>query len=237
MRGDGAIIPLAMLIPHPVRLFHITAIANLPAICAAEALLSKNAGASAGIDYQNIAHQGAQGARAGRVVPNPPGGVLHDYVPFYFAPRSPMLSAIDHGRVANCQWRQRDIVHLETTVDLVVAGNVPFVFYDRNATLAFSRAFTVLERLDAVAWDLLTESPTLDGFCKYWQNRLDVEKHADRMERRQAEFLVRDRVRLERIVGIGVSDADRAADVSTILAAAGVNLRLEVKPDWYFLGQ
>lgn len=224
-------------IPNPVRIFHITAIANLPAICAAGALLSKNAGAAAGIDYQNIAHQGAQGTRAGRAVPNPPGGVVHDYVPFYFAPRSPMLGAIETGRVANCPWRQGDIVHLETTVERVVAGNVPFVFYDRNATLAFAQAYSDLARLDAVAWDLLTEPPTLDGFCKYWQNRLTVQRHADRMERRQAEFLVRDRVPLERFVRIGVMDENRAVDVRTILAAASVNSPVAVKPDWYFLGQ
>lgn len=223
--------------PIPIRLFHITAIENLPAICAAGALLSKNAGAAAGIDYQNIAHQGAQGARAGRAVPNPPGGMVHDFVPFYFAPRSPMLNAIEHGRVANCQWRQGDIVHLETTVDQVLAGNVPFVFYDRNATLAFAQAFTDLARLDAVAWDMLTEQPTLDGFCKYWQNRYNVERYADRMERRQAEFLVRDAVPLEQFVRIGVMDGNRANQVSTVLAASGVHLPVEVKPDWYFLGQ
>lgn len=226
-----------MTIPNPVRLFHITSIANLPGICAAGALLSKNAGAAAGIDYQNIAHKGAQGARAGRAVPNPPGGVVHDYVPFYFAPRSPMLSAIDHGRVTNCPWRQGDIVHLETTVDRVVAGTVSFVFYDRNATLAFSQPFTDLARLDTVAWDLLTEQPRLDGFCKYWQNRYNVERYVDRMERRQAEFLVRERVPLDRLVRIGVMDANRAAEVRAILAAGGINLALEVKPEWYFLGQ
>lgn len=225
------------MIPNPVRLFHITAIANLPAICAAGALLSKNAGAVAGINYQNIAHQGAQGARAGRVVPNPPGGMVHDFVPFYFAPRSPMLSAIDNGRVANCQWRQGDIVHLETTVDRAVVGNVPFVFYDRNATLAFAQPFTDLARLDAVAWDLLLEEPTLDGFCKFFQDRHAVQRHADRKERRQAEFLVKDRVPLARFVRIGVMDENRAANVRAILAAAGVDLPVEVKTDWYFLGQ
>lgn len=96
--------------PQPTRLFHITAIANLPAICMAGALLSKNDGAVAGINYQNIAHAGAQGAMAGRTVPNPPGGLVHDFVPFYFAPRSPMLCAINGGRVAGCPWRQSDIV-------------------------------------------------------------------------------------------------------------------------------
>lgn len=148
-----------------------------------------------------------------------------------------MLSAIDNGRVAHCAWRQGDIVHFETTVEQVVAGDVPFVFYDRNATLAFARPYTDLARLDAVAWDLLTESPRLDGFCKYWKTLLDVERYADRKERRQAEFLVRDAVPLDRIVRIGVMDANRAAEVGIILAKAGLDLAVEVKTDWYFLGQ
>jgi hypothetical protein len=56
------------------------------------------------------------------------------------------------------------------------------------------------------------------------------------MERRQAEFLVRDRVPLERFVRVGVQDSDRAAEVRGILAAAGVDLTVDVKTDWYFLG-
>ena len=226
-----------MSVPNPVRLFHITAIANLPGICAVEALLSKNCGASAGIAYQNIAHQGAQGARSVKPIPNPPGGVMHDYVPFYFAPRSPMLRAIEGGKVAGCQWRQADIVHLESTVAHVTAANASFVFYDRNATLAFSTAYSDLRDLDKVAWDLFFEPPCLDGFCKYWQNRLNEPRHADRMERRQAEFLVKERVPLRQITRIGVIDEQRAGQVRTMLTQAGVHLPVEVKEDWYFLGQ
>jgi hypothetical protein len=180
-----------MSVPNPVRLFHITAIANLSDICTAESLLSKNAGARAGVAYHNIAYQGAQGTRAVRHVPDPPGGVIHDYVPFYFAPRSPMLRAIEGGRVTGCQWRQADIVHLETTVERVTAGRAEFVFYDRNATLPYSQPYADLANLDVVAWDLLTEHPQLDGFCKYWHDRPSVDRYADRMERRQAEFLVK----------------------------------------------
>jgi hypothetical protein len=224
-----------MPIPNPVRLFHITAIANLPEICAAGALLSKNAGASGGIAYQNIAHAGAQGARSVKTVPNPPGGVVHDYVPFYFAPRSPMLCAINGGRVAGCQWRQQDIAHLETTVDRVVATGAPYVFYDRNATLAFSIPYTDLTRLDQIAWDLFTEAPLLDGFCKYWQNTLGTPRYADRMERRQAEFLAKDRVPLRAFIGIGVIDETKVDQVRTILDGTGVNLPVYVKHDWYFL--
>jgi len=226
-----------MTVPNPVRLFHITAIANLAGICSANCLCSKNVGQLVGINYQNIAHQGAQGARSVRSVPNPPGGVVHDYVPFYFAPRSPMLSAIDNGKVAGCQWRQSDIVHFETSVERVIAGNRPFVFYDRNATLAISNPYTDLARLDSVAWDLLTETPRLDGFCKYFHDRMDNPRYVDRREKRQAEFLVKDVVSLDCIIRIGVANEGRAIEVRDILDQAGVSLPVEVKSDWYFLGQ
>jgi hypothetical protein len=224
-----------MSAPQPTRLFHITAIANLPAILAAGALLSKNGGAAAGINYQNIAHAGAQGARAVRAVPDPPGGLVHDFVPFYFAPRSPMLYAIDGGRVHGCAWRQADIVHFEATVQTVVASGKSFVFYDRNATLAFSTPHTDLADLDtAVAWDLLTEAPQLDGFCRYWQSSSSNVKYADRMERRQAEFLVKESVSLAFVTRLAVIDATCQAQVQQLLNQAGSALRVDVMPSWYF---
>ena len=223
-----------MNVHNPVRLFHITAIANLPAICKRGSLLSKNSGALVGINYQNIAHQGAQGKRAGRAVPNPPGGMVHDYVPFYFAPRSPMLFAINGGRVVGCDWRQADIVHFETNVDELISENKDFVFYDLNATLAWSMAYTDLAHLNKVAWDLIFEDPALDGYCKYWQSVGGHDRYSDRMERRQAEFLVKDAVSLTRFTRIGVINDERANQVRTILAKAGVNLPVEVKRDWYF---
>lgn len=226
-----------MPVPDPVSLFHITAIANLPQICNAGMLVSKKRGAAVGIDYQNIAHRGAQGARALRALPDPPGGTVHDYVPFYFAPRSPMLSAIHNGRVAGCVWQQADIVQFETTVDRVTSGGKPFAFFDRNATLRHSHCYTDLARLDVVAWDLLTEAPQLDGFCKYFHDRSAEARHADRMERRQAEFLVKDAISLDQFTRIGVIDQQRADEVGTLLRAAGVNLRVDAMRDWYFLGQ
>lgn len=223
-----------MLPPNPVRLFHITAIANLPGILAAGSLLAKNQTIAAGIQYQNIAYQGAQTNRSQKPAPNPPGGTLHDYVPFYFAPRSPMLYTINRGNVPGCQWRQADIVHLETTVDLVLQTGSPFVFYDRNATLAFSQAFTDLAHLSRVAWDLLTEPPTLDGFCRFWNNIPANARYADRMERRQAEFMVKDRVPLQHLLKVGVISETQAATVRALCLREGVTLPVEVKPDWYF---
>jgi hypothetical protein len=224
-----------MQAPQPTRIFHITALDNLADICKAGALLSKNAGAVNGIRYQNIAHAGAQGTRSQRTVPTPPGGVIHDYVPFYFAPRSPMLYAINGGRVDCCELRQADIVHFETTVQVVAQLSPDIIFYDRNATLQFSQSYTDLTHLNSVvAWDLLTEEPQLDGYCKFWQNRADPPRYADRMERRMAEFLVKDRVPLSGMTRLGVIDSDRQSRAKFILQQTGIALNVAVMPDWYF---
>ena len=223
--------------PIPTRLFHITAIANLQAILQAGCLLSKTEVARQGLVYQNIAYQGAQGKRALKTVAVAPGGTVHDYVPFYFAPRSPMLMAINSGRVQGCDWRQDDIVHLETTVERVAAHSSAFVFYDRNATLDYSQPYNDLAHLDsAVAWDLLTEMPNAseDGFCRYWHNKHHVPRYADRMERRQAEFLVHQSVPLHVFTRIGVANAAKQALVSSQIADFGGQLRVYVMPAWYF---
>jgi len=226
------------MMPDPVRLFHITAIENLKAICKAGKLICKNEGATQGSHYQNIAHSGAQGARSIKSVPNPPGGNIHDFVPFYFAPRSPMLSAIHNGRVEGCVLKQSDIIHFETTVPRVLAHETNIVFYDRNATLRFSVAHTDTNLLATeIAWDLLTESPELDGFCKYFQNRPSVDGYVDRMERRLAEFLVKTSIPIECITRIGVTDEAVAEKVRAILTETSVKLEVEVMRDWYFMGQ
>jgi hypothetical protein len=223
--------------PEQVRLFHITAIDNLLSIMQRGALLAKNVAQTENAVYANIAHAGAQGARARKLMPNPPGGQLHDYVPFYFAPRSPMLMAIHGGKVAGCAFKQEDIVHFETTVANVLALGQGYVFFDRNATLDYSKAYTDVCHLGAVAWDLLHETPQLDGFCKYFHNKRDELRYADRMAKRQAEFLVQSEVSLAGLTRIGVCTDTAARRVRDIVATTGVALRVEVCPQWYFLGQ
>lgn len=225
-----------MTMPRPVRLFHITAIDNLNMICQQEALLSKTKSEELGLHYHNIAHGGAQGARSIKSVNNPPGGLIHEFVPFYFAPRSPMLSAIHHGRVHNCQYDQTGIIYFETTIELALENDLQdFVFYDRNATLDYSQCFTDLRMLSSsVDWATMTESPRLDGFCKYFMNSHANPRYVDRVEKRQAEFLIKEKVPLTLMTRIGVLNQARAQEVNAILARNGVNLAVEVMTDWYF---
>lgn len=223
-----------MPIPNPVRLFHITAIANLPDIFSNTALMSKKMVSASGIGYANIAHEGAQGARAAKLVLNPPGGNVHDYVPFYFAPRSPMLFAINGGRVHGCDLRQADIVHFETNIDLVTRHGEPFLFYDCNATLAYSNAYTNLDHLNKIAWDLITEQPQLDGYCQFWMDKPSDPKYVNRREKRMAEFLVKSNVPMTAITRIGVINNAKMLQVSKIIADHGLNIPTVAMPSWYF---
>ena len=84
----------------PTRVFHITAIENLPLILAHGGLRCVSDLRRDGTAYANIAHSHLQDRRATTPVRCGPDGCLHDYVPFYFAPRSPMLYAIYKGNVA-----------------------------------------------------------------------------------------------------------------------------------------
>lgn len=70
-------------------IYHITPLDNFEKILEQSAILCKNKIQED--DYVSIAYEGIQDKRKNLRVPLPPFGVLYDYVPFYLAPRSPML--------------------------------------------------------------------------------------------------------------------------------------------------
>lgn len=64
-------------------IYHITAIDNLRSVLEAGQLYSTNDRPD---NHTSIANADIQSRRATQVVEVEPGGVIHDYVPFYFAP-------------------------------------------------------------------------------------------------------------------------------------------------------
>jgi hypothetical protein len=221
-------------VPSPIRIFHITPIPNLVGIVKSRMLQANSVLKKKGIKHENIAYQGAQGKRATKLVAKPPGGVIHDYVPFYFAPRSPMLLAVNSGRVENCPYRQVDIAHLATTVEEIVETDLPYVFYDYNATLDIATCYSNLRDLVKIDWDLFYESPRMDGYCQYWHSRVDNPRYILRMETRQAEFLVHRGVPLGLIQTVGVCNQQKAIDVQKIFDDEGIDIPVEVKAAWYY---
>jgi ssDNA thymidine ADP-ribosyltransferase, DarT len=224
----------ALPCPVPTPIFHITAIDNLRSIARGGALVSTNIAAAKGIAAVTIAYQHIQGRRAVRRIPIAPGGTLHDYVPFYFAPRSPMLYTINNGNVPDCDHRQDDIVHLVGHAQAVLAAGHRFVFSDIHAALDYARFFDDLPELDQIDWRIFFEHPQLEGYCRYWQNRYSTPHHVRRLESRQAEFLVHQTAPIAVISEIGVRTEVGAKRVRATLSGTGWNPPLRVVPGWYF---
>ncbi len=106
-------------------IFHVTHVDNLAAIVAEGGLWCDREAADRGVAKIGIAHQHIKERRARRHVPISPGGTLDDYVPFYFAPRSPMLYSIHGGYVEGYSDGQRSVIHLVSSAEAVSATGVP----------------------------------------------------------------------------------------------------------------
>ena len=211
-----------MTTPERGLLFHFTHMANLESIVRNG--LSCDAHAQDGQLQVEVGNQDIKERRRSRMVPVPPGGVVADYVPFYFAARSPMLYVIWRGQVPTYQAGQEDVVYLVTTIERVAASGIPSVFTDRNATLGYAEFSDYLGEIDSVIdWDLME--------AMIWK---DQPGDWDRKERRMAEFLVHQRLPWEHVVGIGVLDDVRRAKVEAILASLDERTPVRTRRNWYY---
>lgn len=109
-------------------IYHITHINNLPSIIQHNGLFCDTLTSNHCLTPLGIAHQHIKQRRAGREVPVAAGGTLADYVPFYFAPRSPMLYAIHKHQVTGYNEGQHDILHLVVTIQRVDSSGLSFAF-------------------------------------------------------------------------------------------------------------
>lgn len=211
-----------MPVPDPIWLYHITHIDNLTAIIRAGDLLAHN-----GVDdaYTDIAHQTIQNRRNNMSVPCAPGGQLHDYVPFYFCSRSPMLYALNKGNIETYQGGQESIVYLVTTLSRVKQSGIPFVFTDGHAIMQFSEFYNDPANLDKIDWELMK--------AQYWA---DTDDDPDRKRRRQAEFLLYEKCPWPLIAGIATFDKGMKARVERLFTYEQCTHlpRVKVKRDWYY---
>jgi hypothetical protein len=213
--------------------FHITHVENLTSMLGAKRMMAKNLQAPG--TCRSIANEEVQDRRARVVVPVAPGGPLHDYVPFYFAPRSPMLYCNHRGSIPNAK-PQGEIIHLVTTAQNIAASDRPFVFYDRHAVVGYAQAFNRLEDLGEIDWRVFFEPPLIGDYAQYWLNRTD-DQHPHWMTRkevRQAEFLVYQWLPLSCIRLIGTYTLATKGRVEDLLRIHGISCAVETRTDWYF---
>lgn len=212
-----------MLRPVPTTVVHFTHIRHLPTILR-QGLMSDSAAQQAGLIQTEIANQDIKAMRRRRSVPIPPGGVVADYAPFYFAPRSPMMYVIHRGGVATYTAGCDNLVYLVTDVDSLSRLDAAMIFTDRNAVLGIAEFTTDVGRLDTlVDWQLM--------HATMWNN---TDAHPDRKERRMAECLVHQRAPWQAFTEVVTKTTVCAQQAQTIVAAAGRNVPVVVRPGWYF---
>jgi len=84
-------------------------------------------------DWVSIGNPELIDKRASHRVPLPPGGVLNDYIPFYFTPFSPMLRNIHTGWGGIPKRENEEIVMLVSSLHHVAAHGHPVLFTDSHA--------------------------------------------------------------------------------------------------------
>ncbi|AFZ58290.1 DUF4433 domain-containing protein [Anabaena cylindrica FACHB-243] len=210
----------------PIPIYHITHINNLPSILKSGGLMANSRLRQETIKYLDIAHGHIQDRRSITRVPCGAGGTLHNYVPFYFAPRSPMLYAIHRKNVGQYSNGQTPILHLVSSAEAVETAGLSFVGADGHAAMEYTAFFDEIEYLYAdgvIDWEIMETN--------YWA---DTEEDGDRKRRRQAEFLVHQFFPWRLIEEIGVFNTTIQTQVKEILQKINVQTPVRVYSKWYY---
>lgn len=207
--------------PIPTRLYHFTHVRHLASIVSAGLLADSAVGTRLQHEAGSLS---IKSQRRYREVPFPPGGVVSDYVPFYFAPSSPMMFAIRSGRVPEYGTDTSELIYLVTRAERLIELGHPPLFTRRNAALISAEFRNEISALDDhVDWALMRD--------QYWR---DTDADGDRRARRMAEWLVHGRVGWEAFSGIAVHNDAVRLQAEATLATLGVSLPTLVKREWYF---
>ncbi|MBM95908.1 MAG: hypothetical protein CMI09_08690 [Oceanospirillaceae bacterium] len=161
--------------------------------------------------------------RSHHPVPIHPGGMLNDYVPFYFTPFSPMLLNIHTGRAGVPRHANEDIVILVSSIHTLHQQQVPVIFTDGHAYYQWTTYFSDPADLNRIDWPLL-------------QAR-DFSRDPDdpgKFERYQAEALVHQHCPVSSLLGLVCYNDQMKLQLEKQLQQAGVKLPVEVRPRWYF---
>jgi hypothetical protein len=204
-------------------IYHITHIRNLPNILKDGGLWCDRVVSQRNLAHVSIAHQHIKDRRAQKNVPLPPHGVVADYVPFYFGPRSPMLYSISRGNVAGYQGGQSEVLHFVASAESILQSGLAFVFTDGHAEMNISHFYQDLRDLNKIDWEVMNSV--------YWR---DTNVDGDRKRRRQAEFLVYEFFPFSLFEKIGAINQTTAKQAATLLGEIHPRPIIQAEPTWYY---
>jgi hypothetical protein len=214
-----------MSMPDPTPIYRIMHVDNLRICLQRKGLPACNHTPDDGLAYKKIHNEDIQSNRRIRRIPCGPRGVIHDYVPFYFGPRSPMLYQLHTGWVAGYDEGQEPLVYAVSTAQAVADAGLGFVFSDGHGIARITKWFDDLADLDKLDWEAI--------YSTWWKDDLD---HMDRQRRKQAEFLVHESCDWRLIQEIGVLNNRMKTRVTNILNEFAAKLRrpVHIRRPWYY---
>ncbi len=209
--------------PEPTWLYHFTHVRHLETVLA-DGLWCDNIMQANGLMQAEVGHRSIKERRRTSPVGVPPGGVTADYVPFYYAPRSPMMYVIHMGGVDEYQEGLDPLVYLVTTPESVKATGSAIVVSDGNCASALTDFSADLDDLDRlVDWELMGDT--------WWRN---TPEDGDRKRRRAAELLVHQHLPWGAIQRVCTRTESMLENVREILEAHGASQPVELRRDWYY---
>lgn len=214
-----------MNVPVPTPIYRFLHVDNLYVCLRREALHAPNHTPNDGLVYKTIHNVDIQRRRSITGILRGPRGTIHDYVSFYFGPRSPMLYQLHTGYNIDYTEEQEPLIYCVSTAQDIQRVGIGFVFSDGQGIANFTSWFDNLEDLNKVDWDAV--------YAKIWKDTID---DMDRQRRKQAEFLVHQRCDWTLINEIGVVNQAMKSRVEHILAEFAESLRrpVRIKREWYY---
>jgi hypothetical protein len=214
-----------MPVPIPTPIYRLIHGDNLEICLRRGGIHAPNFTPNDGLCYTTIHNTDIQMQRRIRSIPCGPCGVVHDYVSFYFGPRSPMLFQLHTGRVEGYNEGQDPIIYLVSTAQNIAQAKFPFVFSDGHGIARFTTWFDDLASLDQIDWDAVN--------ARIWK---DTVNDMDRQRRKQAEFLVHRFCDWSLIQEIGVVNRTAQERVERILAGypPGSHRNVTIQTGWYY---
>ncbi len=210
--------------PRPTPIYRIIHVDNLGVCIQRGGFYAPNHVPDDGLRYRIIHNVEIQNVRRERNIPCGAGGTVHDYVSFYFGPRSPMLLQLHTGQVKDYDEGQEPLIYIVSTVEKVLHHGLQFVFSDGHGIASFTTWFDDLKNLGKVDWNMV--------YANYWADTL---ADMDRQRRKQAEFLIYRFCPFEVVTEIGVLNLQMKQRVEKILQQYNItNLPVGIHPEWYY---
>jgi hypothetical protein len=212
-------------VPEPTPILRFIHVDNIPVYLTRGGLHASNCIPDDGMAYKTIHNVDIQSHRPVKQINCGPCGVIHDYIPFYFGPLSPMMLQLKTGQVEGYSEGQDPLVYLVSTVQEVCDSGMGFVFSDGHGIAAFTSWFDDLADLDKIDWDMAKE--------RYWSDNVN---DMDRQCRKQAEFLVLKYCDWSLIHEIVVIDSGMKSTVEQVFDQFPTHMRRRVRIDreWYY---